>query len=159
MAGAHVVGDSDLTGRPVDVDEATHELDDLGARPDGTADGPGPRPMSFDLVGLAVLMAAVTYPSRAIPLLAPGIERLPPRALLYLRLVGPAVLASLAAAGALVAGRCRTARASSTSGSRRSGVARCASRSSCWRRNLLLGLVVGVGFVAVARALGFGLHR
>ncbi len=26
-----------------------------------------------------------------------------------------------------------------------------------WRRNLLLGLLVGVGFVAVARALGVGL--
>ena len=49
--------------------------------------------MSGDLVLLAVLMGAVTYPSRALPLLAPGIERLPPRALLYLRLVGPTVLA------------------------------------------------------------------
>ena len=51
--------------------------------------------MSTELVLLALLMFAVTYPSRALPLLAPGIERLPPRALLYLRLVGPAVLASI----------------------------------------------------------------
>ena len=42
-------------------------------------------------------MALVTYPSRAVPLLAPGFDRLPPRALEYLRLVGPAVLASIAA--------------------------------------------------------------
>jgi len=26
-----------------------------------------------------------------------------------------------------------------------------------WRRNLLLGLIVGVGFVVAARAMGFGL--
>ena len=26
-----------------------------------------------------------------------------------------------------------------------------------WRKNLLLGLAVGVGFVALARAMGFGL--
>ena len=58
--------------------------------------------MSTDLVLLAVLMGAVTYPSRALPMLAPGIERLPPRALLYLRLVGPAVLASIAASQTLV---------------------------------------------------------
>ena len=32
--------------------------------------------MSGDLVLLAILMGAVTYPSRAIPFLAPGIERL-----------------------------------------------------------------------------------
>ena len=58
--------------------------------------------MSLDLVVLAVLMAAVTYPSRAIPFLAPGLDRLPPVAFAYLRLVGPAVLAALAAANALV---------------------------------------------------------
>jgi branched-subunit amino acid transport protein len=58
--------------------------------------------MSLDLVLLALLMGAVTYPSRALPLLAPGIERLPPLALAYLRLVGPAVLAALAAASVFV---------------------------------------------------------
>ena len=51
--------------------------------------------MSTELVLLALGMFAVTYPSRAIPLLTPGLERLPPKALTYLRLVGPAVLASL----------------------------------------------------------------
>ncbi len=54
--------------------------------------------MTTNLVGLALLMALVTYPSRAIPLLAPGFDRLPPRVLEYLRLVGPAVLAAIAAA-------------------------------------------------------------
>ena len=45
--------------------------------------------MTGGLVVLALLMAAVTYPSRAVPLLAPAFERLPVRALEYLRLVGP----------------------------------------------------------------------
>jgi branched-subunit amino acid transport protein len=58
--------------------------------------------VSAALVPLAALMAAVTYPSRALPLLAPGFERLPPRVLEDLRLVGPAVLASLAAVNAAV---------------------------------------------------------
>ena len=52
----------------------------------------------MELVGLAVLMFAVTYPARAIPLLVPRFERLPPRTLEYLRLVGPAVLGAIAAA-------------------------------------------------------------
>ena len=110
--------------------------------------------MSLDLVGLAVLMAAVTYPTRAIPLLAPGIERLPAPALLYLRLVGPAVLASLAAAGTLVLTLPDGSRELSF-GIEAIGVLACVAIVA-WRRNLLLGLVVGVGFVAVARALGFG---
>jgi hypothetical protein len=42
--GHHVVGDSDLTGRPVDVDEAMQELVDLGAIPADAADDTGPRP-------------------------------------------------------------------------------------------------------------------
>lgn len=58
--------------------------------------------MSAELILLALLLMVATYPSRALPLLAPGIERLPPAALLYLRLVGPAVLASIAAAYTLV---------------------------------------------------------
>ena len=40
--------------------------------------------VSTDLVPLAVLMWAVTYPSRAIGLLAPAIDRLPRRVLDYL---------------------------------------------------------------------------
>ena len=111
--------------------------------------------MSLDLVGLAFLMAAVTYPTRAIPLLAPGIERLPPRALLYLRLVGPAVLSSLAAASTLVLTDADGVRELHF-GLEAVGVLLCLG-IVVWRRNLLLGLVVGVGFVAVARALGLGL--
>ncbi len=58
--------------------------------------------MSTDLVALAVLMWAVTYPSRAIGLLNPAIERLPRPVLEYLQLVGPAVLAALAAVNTVV---------------------------------------------------------
>jgi branched-subunit amino acid transport protein len=53
--------------------------------------------MSVHLVGLALLMAAVTYPFRALPLFAPTKDRLPPIVQRYLRLVGPAILAALAA--------------------------------------------------------------
>ena len=48
--------------------------------------------MTTDLVLLAVLMFAATYPSRAVGLLTPGLERLPRIALDYLQLVGPAIL-------------------------------------------------------------------
>ena len=58
--------------------------------------------MSVELVALAVLMAAVTYPSRALPLLLPGFDRLPPIVDEYLRLIGPGILASLAAVNVLV---------------------------------------------------------
>jgi branched-subunit amino acid transport protein len=53
--------------------------------------------VSVVLVPLALLMAAATYPARALPLLAPGVERLPRPAADYLRLVGPGMLAALAA--------------------------------------------------------------
>ena len=59
--------------------------------------------MSVALVPLAFLMWAVTYPSRALPMLAPGIERLPPAVVTYLRLAGPAALAALAAVNCLIA--------------------------------------------------------
>src|SRR4026209_2526785 len=52
--------------------------------------------MSTNLVVLAVLMLLVTYPSRAVGLLTPGLDRLPKIAFDYLQLVGPAVLAALA---------------------------------------------------------------
>jgi len=109
--------------------------------------------MSTQLVLLALLMGLVTYPSRALPILAPGIEKLPPRALQYLRLVGPAVLASLAAANTLVL---------TTDGVRSlhldiaaAGVMVCLLLTA-WKRNLLLGLIGGMALVAVARALGAG---
>jgi branched-subunit amino acid transport protein len=53
--------------------------------------------MSVNLVGLALLMGAVTYPFRALPLFLPTRDRLPPVVQRYLRLVGPAILAALAA--------------------------------------------------------------
>jgi branched-subunit amino acid transport protein len=108
--------------------------------------------VSTDLVLLAILMGAVTYPSRALPLLAPGMERLPAKALLYLRLVGPAVLASIAASETLV----RTA----PDGTRSIqpdivlvGVIACIVLVA-WKRNLFLGLVPAVLIVAIARFLG-----
>jgi branched-subunit amino acid transport protein len=110
--------------------------------------------MSTELIGLALLMLAVTYPSRAVPLLVPGIERLPARALLYLRLVGPAVLASLAAATSLVV-EAPDGALVLRFGVEGVGVLVCVGLTA-WRRNLFLGLVAGVGLVAAARALGIG---
>jgi branched-subunit amino acid transport protein len=54
------------------------------------------------LIPLAGLMWLCTYPSRAVPMLAPGIERLPNWAVAYLRLAGPAALAALAAVNCLL---------------------------------------------------------
>ena len=110
--------------------------------------------MSTDLVLLAVLMGAVTYPSRALPMLAPGIERLPARALLYLRLVGPAVLASIAASQTLV----RTDPGGGQQvvlGPQVLGVVVC-MLIVWWRRNLFLGLLAGVVLVALLRVAGVG---
>jgi len=107
--------------------------------------------VSVGLVALAALMGAVTYPSRAVPLLAPGVERLPGGIRLYLRLVGPAVLAALAASSVMVgsqAGRPVF----------HVGIEWVAVIASvvlvAWRRNLFAGLLVGVVLVAVARAAG-----
>jgi branched-subunit amino acid transport protein len=108
--------------------------------------------VNIGFVGLAVLMAAVTYPSRALPLLAPGIERLPAFVLAYLRLVGPAVLAALAAVNVLV-----VSDAAGRPGLHLGleplavllGVAVVA-----WRRNLILGILVAIVVTALARAVG-----
>jgi branched-subunit amino acid transport protein len=110
--------------------------------------------VSNELVLLAVLMGAVTYPSRALPMLAPGIERLPARALLYLRLVGPAVLASIAASQTLVRSTGETGY-QIVIGVEILGVVACLLVVA-WRRNLFLGLLVGVGLVAVLRYAGLG---
>jgi branched-subunit amino acid transport protein len=108
--------------------------------------------MSVELVGLAVLMAAVTYPSRAVPLLLPAFERLPPRVLEYLRLVGPAVLAALATSAVLVA-RDAAGRPTVVVGIELLAVA-VAAGIVRWRHNLLLALVVAVVLVALVRAAG-----
>ena len=104
--------------------------------------------MHLDLVVLALLMGAVTYPSRALPLLAPGIERLPPIALEYLRLVGPGVLASLAAVNVIVVGNGDIGRHAIEIAAVL--VALVVVR---WRGSVFLGIVVAVVLVALSRAL------
>lgn len=108
--------------------------------------------MSTDLVLLAVLMFAVTYPTRAIGLLTPGLDRLPQAALDYLQLVGPAVLAAIAAVNVLVVVDAAGAPTAQV------GIEALAVTAAlavvAWRRNLLLGLVVAVVIVAVVRATG-----
>jgi branched-subunit amino acid transport protein len=98
--------------------------------------------VSVGLVGLALLMGLVTYPSRAIPLLAPGIERLPARVVEYLRLIGPATLAALAAVTALFPTDA-TGHAQFHLGIEILAVAVCAAVTA-WRRNLLMGLILAV---------------
>jgi branched-subunit amino acid transport protein len=108
-----------------------------------------------DLVPLAVLMALVTYPSRALPLLFAHVGRLPPGALAYLRLVGPAVLAALAAVNTMVPVE------NLPDGTRTwtfhvgldwLAVLACVALVA-WRRNLFLGIIVAVAIMAAARAL------
>jgi branched-subunit amino acid transport protein len=108
--------------------------------------------VSIELIGLALLMGLVTYPSRALPLLAPGIDRLPAAALEYLRLVGPAVLAVLAAVNVMVVAGEDGSPAFHV-GIEWAAITLCAALTA-WRRNLLIGLIGGVALVAVARAVG-----
>jgi branched-subunit amino acid transport protein len=108
--------------------------------------------VSVELVLLAVLMGLVTYPSRALPLLAPGIERLPPAALEYLRLVGPAVLAALAIVNVTVAEDPTGGQAFHV-GIEWLAIAVCGALTA-WRRNLFVGLIGAVVLVALARAVG-----
>lgn len=104
--------------------------------------------MSDSVVVLALLMWVATYPSRVVPWLVPGVDRLPPWALTYLRLVGPAILAALAAVGVFV-----TAGSELRFGVEAVAVAVCVL-IVLWRRNVLLGLVVAVALTAAARASG-----
>ena len=107
--------------------------------------------MSTDLVPLAVLMFAVTYPSRAIGLLNPAIDRLPRRALDYLQLVGPAVLAALAAVNVMVA--TTDGRSVFVVGLPWVSVVACLAIVA-WRRSLFLGLAAAVLIAIGGRALG-----
>jgi branched-subunit amino acid transport protein len=107
--------------------------------------------VSLALVPLALVMAAVTYPSRAVPLLVPGIERMPAWARTYLRLVGPAVLSALAAVNAAVVSA--DGRQSISVGITWLAVAVCVALMY-WRRNLFVGLASAVVLMAVARQLG-----
>ncbi len=109
--------------------------------------------MRTDLVLLAFLMFLVTYPSRALGLLTPGIDRLPRRALEYLQLVGPAILAALAAVAVMVV--------PTDAGPRFHVGLEWLAVGAClavvaWRRNLFLGLVTAVAIAIVGRAAGIG---
>ncbi len=108
--------------------------------------------MSTQLIWLAILMAAATYPWRAVPLLVPGVQRLPGVAREYLRLVGPAVLAALAIVNTAVA--VDTARHPSLHvGVEWLAVGLCVLIVVA-RRGLLLGLVSAAALAALARASG-----
>jgi branched-subunit amino acid transport protein len=110
--------------------------------------------MTTPLIVLWGLMWAVTYPSRGVPMLVPGLERLPPRALLYLRLVGPAVLAAIAASQTLVVTGPDGTQGLHV-GVETLGVLACVA-IVWWRRSLLLGILAAVVLVAVLRAAGLG---
>jgi branched-subunit amino acid transport protein len=107
--------------------------------------------LSTELVPLAVLMFAVTYPSRAIGLLNPAIDRLPRRALDYLQLVGPAVLAALAAVNVMVA--TKDGRSIFIVGLPWLSVLVCIGIVA-WRRSLFLGLAAAVAIAIAGRSIG-----
>jgi branched-subunit amino acid transport protein len=106
-----------------------------------------------ELVALAVLMFAVTYPSRTLGLLAPGMDRLPRWAFDYLQLVGPAVLAALAAVAVMVVST--DAGPTFHVGLEWLSVGACLAVAA-WRRNLFLGLVTAVGIAIAGRLAGLG---
>jgi branched-subunit amino acid transport protein len=103
------------------------------------------------LVILAVILFAATYPSRALPLLAPGFERLPRPIFAYLRLVGPAILAALAAVNVMVV--TVDGRPTFHVGIEWVAVVVCLALT-VWRRNLLIGLVAAVALTAITRGIG-----
>src|SRR5215213_8950235 len=109
--------------------------------------------MSTELVPLALLMGLVTYPFRVIPLLSNSLERLPERARLYLRLVGPAVLAALAAANTMVVSPVEAGvqHQHFYVGPEWIAVALCVAVVAM-RRSMLVGLVLGAALIAVLRA-------
>jgi branched-subunit amino acid transport protein len=107
--------------------------------------------MSIALVPLAILMGLATYPFRAIPLVMSGFERLPEGVRLYLRLVGPAVLAALAVVNTMVV-RDTAGRPAFQIGSEWIAVGLCIAVVAA-RRSLLIGLVLAAGLMAVLRYL------
>jgi branched-subunit amino acid transport protein len=108
--------------------------------------------MSTDLIPLAFLMFLVTYPTRAIGLLTPWLDRLPRVGFDYLQLVGPAILAALAAVSVMVVVADDGAPTFHI-GIEWVAVLACLAVTA-WRRNLLLGLIAAVAIVVVARNLG-----
>ena len=109
--------------------------------------------MTSDLVLLSVLMFAVTYPSRALALLTPGVDRLPKIVLDYLQLVGPAVLAALAAVSVMVVVSDDDVPRFHV-GIEWVAVFVCLALVAR-KGNLFLGLVAAVGIVVIARAMGW----
>jgi branched-subunit amino acid transport protein len=107
--------------------------------------------MNGALVILAVILFAATYPSRALPLLAPGFERLPRPVFAYLRLVGPAILAALAAVNVMVV--TVDGRPTFHVGIEWLAVVVCLALT-VWRRNLLIGLAAAVALTAITRGIG-----
>ncbi len=107
--------------------------------------------MTTELVWLALLMGAVTYPWRAAPLLAPGMHRLPLRVQDYFRLVGPAVLAAIAAVSVMVAVDAER-NPSFHAGIEWLAVGICVVLVAV-RRGLLVGLVAAAAITAVVRAI------
>ena len=108
--------------------------------------------MSTTLVLLSVLMFLVTYPSRALGLLTPWLDRLPRVGFDYLQLVGPAVLAALAAVSVMVVTDA-AGKGSFHVGIEWVAVLACLGITA-WRRNLLLGLIGAVLIVVIARGTG-----
>jgi branched-subunit amino acid transport protein len=108
--------------------------------------------VSTDLVALAALMWAVTYPARGAGLLNPAIERMPRRALDYLQLVGPAVLAALAAVNTVVVTPAG-GRPGLVFGIPLVAVAVCLALVARFR-SLFVGLVAAVIIAVVGRAAG-----
>ncbi len=101
--------------------------------------------LSTDLVPLAILGGLGTYVARALPMLVPGIDRLPPVVLEYLRLIGPAVLGAIAAASVFVQG--------GTFAVGPEAVAVFAGGAAGrWRGSLLIGMLVSVITVLALRA-------
>jgi len=102
-------------------------------------------PLRTDLVPLAILGGIGTYAARALPLLAPGADRLPAPVLAYLRLIGPAVLGAIAAANVLVAD------ASLRVGPEAAAVV-VGALIGRWRGSLLVGMAASVIAVLLLRA-------
>jgi branched-subunit amino acid transport protein len=107
--------------------------------------------MTVNLVGLALLMAAVTYPFRALPLFAPATDRLPAVLQRYLRFVGPGILAALAAGNTAFA-EDAAGRNSFHLGIEWIAVA-LAILVIAWRGNVFVGVLAAAILVAVGRAL------
>lgn len=98
-----------------------------------------------DLVPLAILGGLGTYAARALPMMLPGVDRLPPIVLEYLRLIGPAVLGAIAAASVFVHDRAFVLGPEAVAVLVGAAVGR-------WRGSLLLGMVVSVLVVLILRA-------